>query len=70
MNLRIIDGDGPSDPAPTLNYVPVTFTLDDGTRVLVSLYLPPGIEPASPTIATQYENGYGIRWGAPRPADS
>lgn len=50
-------------------YTPITFTADDGTRILVALFLPPEVQPLIPTLAFGYETDLGHRWGPPIAAD-
>jgi len=55
-------------PPPT-EYVPVTFTLPDGQRALVTLFLPPGVRPLRSTLAIGYDTELGHRWGPPIASD-
>ena len=54
---------------PQRDYVPLTFTLPDGQRILIAMFLPPGVRPHQPTLACGYDNGFGHRWGPPIHSD-
>lgn len=53
----------PDDYTPR-DYVPMTATLPDGQRILISLFLPPGVRPHYASIAVQ-QGDLHKRWGPP-----